>query len=191
MTKNTIISSLQVPVQPDDGDGLPPLLLPLCELQKSVAIAYATTLSLVAQLQATADEGQAGGFQILLDRLRYDALWATSEVSRKSEFKIHRQRYISQDVYDRWQKLWRDAKPLGSFTKDDSILGQTLIHEHVFERKGLSLQIKRLHDSAELGKLLQTVVACVVTKDEHKRLSSQKSGEPGRAFDGWDRYRRV
>jgi hypothetical protein len=136
----------------------------------------------VAQSQAAADEIQAAGIQILLDRLRYDAPWAVSEVSRKIEFKIRRQRYISQDVYDRWRELQARAKPrLGDFAKDAA--GQTLTHEHVVQRKGLGAEIKGLSDAAKLGEVLDRVVACVVTRAEHGRL------EPLKALEGWERYR--
>lgn len=166
-------------------DGLP-LLDPLCGLQASVATAYATVLEYVAKLQAATDDVQAAGFQILLDRLCYDALWATSEVLPKVELKIRRQRFISQDVYDRWRGLQARVKPRkGDFARDGDVAGLTFIHEHVHQRKSLGKKIKALNDAATIGPLLQGVVACVVTRAEHLRL------EPLKAFDGWERYRRA
>ncbi len=75
--------------------------------------------------------------------------------SRKVEFKIRRRRYISQDVYARWHRLQKEAKPrLGDFAKDGT--GQTLTHEHDRQRKGWSATIDTLSDAAKRGESHRT-----------------------------------
>lgn len=54
-----------------------------------------------------------------------------------------------------------------------------LQHEHVNERKRL---ITRLLDGESVESVIADVIACIVTQEEHKLLTAQKS-------DGWDRYR--
>lgn len=57
-----------------------------------------------------------------------------------------------------------------------------LVHEHVFQR---ALLVERLLaiEPADIGLVLHDAVACVVTKQEHRRLGAVQG------FDGWDRYR--
>lgn len=167
-------------------DGLPPLE-PLCEFQAHIATNYASVLALTSQLHADApDEAEAKSLEFLINRLHKDALWAVTEVSRSNEFKIRRQRYISQGVYDRWSELIKKAtRQKGLFDKDAN--GHTLIHEHVVQRKGVEHELKNLRDAdaAKISDHLQRLFACVVTRVEHRLL------EPHKKYDGWERYRRA
>lgn len=55
-----------------------------------------------------------------------------------------------------------------------------IIHEHVFTRAHISKQILEYPD--KINDLLDSVVACIVTKEEHSRLTAVGSVE------GWSRY---
>lgn len=166
------------------NDGLP-MLDPLCDLQAAIAQTYATLLANLAQQHAAASPVEKVGLGIVLERLRRDALWAVSEVHRDNKFKIRRQRYISQAVFDRWLDLQRELNPRsGVFEKD--AFNQTLVHEHVVQRRGLGIAMGDLIDQDELLTLLLSVKACVVSKDEDKSLPPRSKG-----FDGWERYRRA
>lgn len=155
---------------------------PLCELRAQLASDYGLVLAHASQLQRDAkDELQARSIEILMNRLRNDALWASSEVSRSTDCKILRQRYISQDVYDHWENLKKRGiwqKKL--FLKDCD--GKTLIHEHVTQRKWAKLALQSLTDASKISEQLCEIIACVVTKGEHMRL------KPQQASDGWKRY---
>lgn len=55
-----------------------------------------------------------------------------------------------------------------------------LAHEHVYTRKYLIQQILLYPD--RYREILKNAIGCLVTREEHKKLSSVKSKE------GWDRY---
>lgn len=166
---------------PDDG--LPPLQS-LAELQDSVARGYAKILAFVTELHCNAAEQDAQGLNIVLARLQNDSSWAVSEVFRDNEFKLRRQRYISQDVFDLWQAC--SSRPGSRPAKFDvDALGKTLTHEHVIQRKGIGEVIRSNATEQELLTTLKGVTACVVTRAEDLRL------RPWRELDGWARYRRA
>jgi hypothetical protein len=169
---------LPPPISTDDGL---PGLEPLCLEQAAIVEAYTEVLAELARKLAAAGEEQAVGSSILLARLQYDATWAVSEVRKTAATKLRRQRYISQDVFDRWRQVQTQPKcRLGDFGKD--AYGQTLIHEHVFQRKGLGASLKTLLDPRQIAAVLAGVPACVVSKAEDTRLSKVKG------VDGWGRY---
>ena len=61
-------------------------------------------------------------------------------------------------------------------------------HEHVFPRKRVTEEILRrrselLDAPAELDRILERTVGCVVTESQHKQL--------GKHHDGWVRYREI
>jgi hypothetical protein len=58
-----------------------------------------------------------------------------------------------------------------------------LHHEHVFPKKKMIDDLQRASSSDEIDRILATAVGCVVTRDEHTRLS-QYDHEVG-----WQRYR--
>lgn len=159
-----------------------PDLEPLCAEQAVIGLAYADVLAELAGKLAAAGEEEAVGLNILLARLQFDALWAVSEVRKTAPFKLRRQRYISQDVFDRWRQVQAQPKRrLGDF--DKCAFGHTLIHEHVVQRKGLGLSLRVLSDAPKIAALLAGVTACVVSRAEDTRLREVKD------VDGWDRYR--
>jgi hypothetical protein len=62
--------------------------------------------------------------------------------------------------------------------------GARLVHDHVVPRSKLTEKlIKARSKPADIDAILETVVACTVTKDEHDRLAKFKDS------DGWSRYR--
>lgn len=164
-------------------DGLPSLI-PLCDLQSAVASAYAEVLSFVTKQLAESSGSRTDGLDVVLERLRYDASWAATEVRRGVDFKIRRQRYISHDVYSRWRELQRSGdKRVGPLAEDSA--GKTLCHEHVVERRKLGAAIKNFDKADDIYKVLSKAVACVVSRAEDKRLREVSN------VDGWERYRRA
>jgi len=57
-------------------------------------------------------------------------------------------------------------------------------HDHVFTRKDLTDRIIAKPDRAR--EILRDAIACVVTEEEHRRLTRL-----GEAFSGWDRYKEA
>jgi len=58
-----------------------------------------------------------------------------------------------------------------------------LVHEHVYQRKKL---ISEIIEERKISKEnISKMSACVVTKDQHKKLNSIKD----KNIDGWDRYK--
>ena len=169
-------------------DGLPQLNS-LSNLQSLFASNFASVIAHACQLKArSADPEEAESLGFLKTRLIKDALWAVSEVKRSSEYKIRRQRYISQGVYDLWTGLVREGvTKVGTFDKDAN--GKSLIHEHVVQRSGLEARLRDLTDEAEINAALKEVIACVVTKAEHQLLDvHNKSKDFQEKPDSWDRY---
>ena len=164
-------------------DGLPNLE-PLRAEQTSIIKAYAHVLTDIERQRSTADDEQAVGFRILLERIQKDAPWAVSEVRRTTLTKLRRQRYISQDVFDRWRQVQAQPKPkLQDFHIDAN--GKTLIHEHVVQRKGVVSTLKECKDATQVADALETITACIVSKDEDSRLRGVKN------VDGWGRYEQA
>ncbi|MGD0796868.1 MAG: hypothetical protein ABR910_04005 [Acidobacteriaceae bacterium] len=97
------------------------------------------------------------------------ALYKITEADPKNKFRT---RYMSCDAIEIAR---HEKKP------NDSGL---LIHEHVTERQKV---LKRLIAAKpeEVDEILDSIVACVVTKEEHKRLGSHSLKD----LHGWDRYR--
>lgn len=60
-----------------------------------------------------------------------------------------------------------------------------LIHEHVYTRKAL---IARLLGGEAIEAVAADAVACIITAQEHKLLSSAAAAAPAAAADGWARY---
>ena len=176
---NRLAETLPLPTPAHDGL---PCLDPLCAEQAALAQAYADVLAALACKLAEARKVEAVGLSILLARLQYDAPWAVSEVCKTAPTKLRRQRYISQDVFDRWRQVQAQTRcRLGDLDRDSS--GQTLVHEHVVQRKGLGASLKGLSDAQRIATVLASVTACVVSKAEDARLRAVKD------VDGWDRYR--
>jgi hypothetical protein len=85
--------------------------------------------------------------------------------------------------------LWKITEARGKYTtryrsRASTEDGAKLRHDHVFTRKNITDRI--IAEPQRAREILRDAIACVVTVDEHKRLS--KLGE---AMRGWDRYREV
>jgi hypothetical protein len=62
---------------------------------------------------------------------------------------------------------------------------KNLRHEHVFERQFIVDEL--LSNPSDYEKILLQAVACVVTKEEHERLTSATNKDKN--LQGWDRYK--
>jgi hypothetical protein len=82
--------------------------------------------------------------------------------------------------------LWKITEANGKYTtryRSNAAMqeGAKLQHDHVFTRKDLTTRI--IAEPERAREILQDAIACVVTVDEHKRLSRL-----GDSIRGWDRY---
>ena len=87
--------------------------------------------------------------------------------------------------------LWSVTEARGKYTTRfrstaacNAPTGTKLQHEHVITRKELVTAIMR--EPHRAGELLSTAVGCVVTVDEHKRLTQVTRQQPH--LHGWERY---
>jgi hypothetical protein len=62
-----------------------------------------------------------------------------------------------------------------------------LAHDHVYQRKRLVDEM--IAHPEEVGRILLTAVACVVTRMEHDRLIQVSREDPD--LDGWERYKKA
>ena len=62
--------------------------------------------------------------------------------------------------------------------------GMKLQHDHVYERGKMADEL--IANPEQMDKILDKAVGCVVTKDEHKRLTKLSVSEP--YLQGWERY---
>ena len=62
-----------------------------------------------------------------------------------------------------------------------------LAHDHVYQRKRLIDEM--IAHPKEVNRILQSAVACVVTRWEHDRLTRVSREDPN--LDGWERYRHA
>lgn len=110
-----------------------------------------------------------------------------------SVLEIHKQVVIKQVLWmissadGKYSTRFRSAEVVNLATNDNaSLVG--INHEHVFPIRAVRAEILRrrdeLVDSPEsLNQLLSETVGCVVTHDEHRRLSN--------LHIGWERYEGV
>jgi hypothetical protein len=87
--------------------------------------------------------------------------------------------------------LWKLTEARGKYTTRyrsqaalDPPKGTELQHEHVFERKQLIDEI--LANPGQARDIAKTAVGCIVTKEEHDRLTRMSRARPD--LRGWDRY---
>jgi hypothetical protein len=87
--------------------------------------------------------------------------------------------------------IWAYTKADGKYStryRSVGALGEMnrrrLTHEHVVTRK--LLVDRMLAEPQRVGEILATAVACVVTREEHRRLSEATRADP--SLEGWDRY---
>lgn len=97
---------------------------------------------------------------------------------------------VSLDIYFPHQKelisnaLWKiteaDGKYKLRYWSEGSLsdIQSNWHHEHVHERKAL---VSRLLSGEMIDDVIKDVIACIVTRDEHKKLNQSKS-------QGWARY---
>ena len=62
-----------------------------------------------------------------------------------------------------------------------------LAHDHVNQRKRLIAEM--IAHPEDVGRILQTAVACAVTRSEHDRLTRVSRDDPD--LDGWERYKKA
>ena len=116
----------------------------------------------------------ASGSALLMSQRSYvadRATWAVTEITPAAGTKIFRQRYWSLAALE-----WA-AQPL--VARSDA--GKALRHEHVVERRTLKQQLEVCTSVEQAIAVLETAVACVVTKDEGKKLDRSEE-------IGWARY---
>lgn len=82
--------------------------------------------------------------------------------------------------------LWKITEARGKYTtryrsKESMAAGAKVEHDHVFTRKDLTDRI--IAEPERAREILRDAIACVVTVEEHRRLS-----RIGPAVHGWDRY---
>lgn len=82
--------------------------------------------------------------------------------------------------------LWKITEARGKYStryrsRRSMEVGAKLQHEHVFTRKDLTDRI--VADPERVREILCDAIGCVVTVDEHGRLSAVD-----RSLRGWDRY---
>lgn len=80
----------------------------------------------------------------------------------------------------KWKTRYKSATVLALVTQTPAP-DVPINHEHVYGRAALADEI--LRDPSRAATILELCVGCVVTVDEHKRLSAQRN------VQGWDRYR--
>jgi hypothetical protein len=86
--------------------------------------------------------------------------------------------------------IWKITEASGKYTPEFVSLAASeatdqkmLIHEHVIERAKL---IDRLLAGENPATVLNEAVACLVTIDEHARLTAVSKSDP--SLNGWERY---
>jgi hypothetical protein len=99
---------------------------------------------------------------------------------------------LTLDILERHKRdiisgmLWKITEARGKYTtryrsKASMEAGTKLQHEHVFTRKDLTDRI--LAEPQHVREILCDAIGCVVTVDEHKRLSRVAG-----TIRGWNRY---
>lgn len=118
--------------------------------------------------------------------MAYNASWELTEFNGKYKGC----KYWTKEALD----LYKDENQL----KSDSALQKHLVHEHVIPKKFLIDYIMRCYktNSKPDKKYFDLIIACVVTKEENKKLDKYKSSMPGDIKDiediteinRWERY---
>lgn len=80
----------------------------------------------------------------------------------------------------KWKTQYRSAQVV-ALARQEGLSGVAINHEHVYGRAELAERM--LTDSTQVDSILGLCVGCIVTVEEHRRLSAQKH------VHGWDRYR--
>lgn len=90
---------------------------------------------------------------------------------------LHKKELINVAI---WKISEADGKYKVRYWSEGALLSKqnNWHHEHVYTRKEL---VDRLLSGEEVDNVIQNIIACVVTRDEHKKLSQSKK-------QGWERY---
>jgi hypothetical protein len=87
--------------------------------------------------------------------------------------------------------VWEVTIALGNFSPEfrskgvlEGVLGTKIEREHVFRRKKIVADI--LSAREDIATVVERIVHCVVTKDEHAKLKSILESD-----DGWSRYSKA
>lgn len=116
----------------------------------------------------------------LFDRVADEALWAVTEIKPKPQLKYFSQRFISEDIRQRWEDLSAadERKQYRYFKGANKRVN--IKHEHVVPREHLKSVLGEADSLDAVQRILKRPVACVVSADEDSRLP--KGGI------GWERY---
>ncbi len=120
-------------------------------------------------------------------RLR-SALTAAEAISHLDLYPAHKRELLSVCIWkvteaapmSKYQTRYRSRGSLAAPESD-------LAHDHVYQRKRLIDAM--LADPDDASRILLSAVACVVTHEEHFRLTA--ISREAKDLDGWDRYERA
>lgn len=79
----------------------------------------------------------------------------------------------------KWKTRFRSVEVV-RLARDDPLSEVRINHEHVYGRAQLADRMLRDHEQA--SEILELCVGCVVTVEEHGRLTAERNAQ------GWDRY---
>lgn len=80
----------------------------------------------------------------------------------------------------KWKTRFRSVRVI-KLAQEDPNSHEPINHEHVYGRAELAERM--LEDPSKVGSILELCIGCIVTVDEHRRLSALRNRQ------GWDRYR--
>ena len=80
----------------------------------------------------------------------------------------------------KWKTRFRSAAVI-QLAQDDPDSQMLINHEHVYGRAELAERM--MQDRSQVDAILELCIGCIVTVEEHRKLSAQ------RGLQGWDRYR--
>ena len=105
-------------------------------------------------------------------RVLNETSWAATEVVRSWKYRL---RYVSVGVYE----LCKTHGPLDVWAREGG--SPAVRHEHVIERRHLKHTLLQAGSLPAVRQVLEEAEGCVVSTEEHDRLSRQRAS-------GWDRY---
>ena len=117
-------------------------------------------------------------------RQRLDEIGHVLQVLR--DLSVHEK--TKKKLIDR--ALWLVAELSGDFSpryRSDGVLrnpGMKVQRDHIYPRKMLIAEI--LSEGADFGTVIERSICCLVTEEEHKRLSAVPS-----SVTGWERYKQA
>jgi hypothetical protein len=114
------------------------------------------------------------------------AIRAAEAILRVDLYPAHKRELLSVCIWkateaapmSKYQTRFRSRASLG-------VSDSQLAHDHVKQRKRLIDEM--LAHPERTAQILETAIACVVTREEHDRLTRISNEQP--SIDGWDRYK--